>query len=58
METDSVFITHSVVDKSSSLQASRLDGLEEVHHTLCLQPLHLGVDGDERSCALHAITAI
>ena len=44
------------MDKSSSVQASRLDSLEEIHNTLCLQSLHLGVDGNECSCALHTIT--
>ena len=35
------------VHKSCPLYACRLEGLEDVHHSLSLQPLQLGVHGDE-----------
>ena len=38
------------------VHTGRLDVLEEVDHTLSLQTLQLGVDGDEGSRATHTIT--
>ena len=35
-----MFMTYSIREESSSLDPSRLDSLEEVHHT-CLQSLQL-----------------
>ena len=48
--------THSTGDESTSLNTSRLNGLENVNHTLCLQSLQLGVDTDESPCSTNTIT--
>ena len=52
-----VHVAYCVRDKSSSLYACRLDCLEQVHQSLCLQPLQLGVQADERPSATHSVTA-
>ena len=49
-------VTHSIRHKSRPLHAGRLDGLENVNHTLCLYTLQLGVDTQECSCAPNTIT--
>ena len=49
-------VTYSIRDESSSLDTSRLDCLEEVHHTLCLQSLQLRVEADECPTATNSIT--
>ena len=48
--------TYSVRDEASSLDTSRLDSLEEVNHTLCLESLQLGMETDECPCPSHSIT--
>ena len=48
---------YSILDKSCSVDASRLDCLKEVHHTLCLESLQLRVKTDEGSSSTHSITA-
>ena len=50
--------TYSIRDKARSLDTSRLDSLEEVYHTLCLESLQLRVDADEGSCPPYSITGI
>ena len=52
----SIFMTYSIRDESSSLDMSRLDSLEEVHHTLCLQSLQLRVLTDDCPNTIHSIT--
>jgi len=41
------YIAYSTRKESLSLHTNRFDGLKNVYHTLCLQPLQLGVDADE-----------
>ena len=48
--------SYSIRDESSSLYASRLDSLEEVDHTLCLESLQLRVEADEGPSPAHSIT--
>ena len=51
-----VHVAYCVRDESSSLYACRLDCLEQVHQSLCLHPLQLGVQADERPSATHSVT--
>ena len=55
-ETNTHYLTYSIRDESSSLYASRLDSLEEVDHTLCLESLQLRVEADEGPSPAHSIT--
>ena len=48
--------TYSVGYDSRSLDTSRLDGLEDIHHTFCLQTFQLRVDTQERSTPHYPIT--
>ena len=48
--------TYGIRDEASSLDAGRLDSLEEVDHTLCLESLQLGMETDECPCPPHSIT--
>ena len=50
------FLTHHVGNESRSLSTSRLNGLEDIYHTFCLQTLQLRVDADERPSASNSIT--
>ena len=48
--------TYSVGYDSRSLDTSRLDGLEDIHHTFCLQTFQLRVDTQERPTPHNPIT--
>ena len=50
-------ISHNLVsDQPSSLYPSSLDELEEVHHSLCLHPLHLSMCTYECASPANTIT--
>ena len=38
------------------MDSGRFDELEEVHHSLCLDPLQLSMDTDEGTSATHTVT--
>ena len=48
---------YQVLYHPSTVDASGLDVLEDVNHSLCLQALQLGMDTDEGTSATHTITA-
>ena len=48
--------TYSVGYESRSVYASRLDGLEDIHHTFCLQMFQLRVDDQECPTPTYPIT--
>ena len=48
--------TYSVGYDFRSLDTSRLDGLEDIHHTFCLQTFQLRVDTQERPTPHNPIT--
>ena len=48
--------TYLVSDQPSSLYPSSLDELEEVHHSLCLHPLHLSMCAYECASPANTIT--
>ena len=49
--------THLARDHSCFLGAHSLDELKQVHHSLCLHPLHLSMCGNECSSTTDSITA-
>ena len=55
-ECDPHRVAYSVGYESRSLNASRLDSLEDIHRTFCLQTLQLRVDTDECPTPNDAIT--
>ena len=48
---------YQVLNHPSTVDASGLDVLEDVNHSLCLQALQLGMDTDEGTGATHTIAA-
>ena len=48
--------TYSVGYDSRSLDTNRLDGLEDIHHTFCLQTFQLRVDTQKRPTPHNPIT--
>ena len=48
--------TYSVGYDSRSLDTSRLDGLEDIHRTFCLQTFQLRVDTQERTTPHNPVT--
>ena len=49
--------TYHALHKPRPLYSCSLDGLKDVHHSLSLQPLQLGVDGDEGTRTTNTIAA-
>jgi hypothetical protein len=50
-------MTYHIRNQPRPLYASRLDGLEEIDHSLSFQPLQLSMDADECTSTTNTITA-
>ena len=55
-EEKALSINYLICHQSSSLGAASFDELEQVHHSLCLHPLHLSMCGNECPSPTHSIT--